>query len=732
MAKKKILLVDADPRSMRVVEVSLRKAGYNVACAGDGMTAVDLLEHGAPDLVITDTKLPKLDGYGLVRRMKEKPDLAQVPIVFLAEQRSVEDKIRGLELGVEDYLTKPIFVRELLARVNVVLARRTHESLSASRGASSTKTRFAGSTKDMTVVDLLQTFEISKKSGTLTLKNGSRVGTVWFKEGKVLDAEVASLRGEEAVYRLLVWSEADFEVDFTPVVREDIVESTTSSLVMEGLRRADDWGRLIEQLPPLDSVFEVAHDKLIDRLSEIPDELNGILRLFDGKRSLSDIVDESPFEDLSTLSTLSKLYFEGLLAPKGTSEVSEPPPPVVVEQRPSSRPREEAIEAPAATVVDPPMTEATAPTVEMPQKKPRESMATRPMPMPVGTRPTTPSSRPGPSRRARPYTPAPGIHGPRGEVRTLRMPAVPPPLPQDAPTPAAPPAISPRATTSETPAVREPAPEAVVFAKAPVAVSFEEQSKPALPESPTRDTVADDEGRETERMEPPRSVGRAPTTEAWGDDEARVVPRANGKKVVISLVAAILAVAGLALVARHQVRGAHDTKDGLALVPPPSSGPAVTPPKQPDPPAPPATTTVASAEKPPPAAPTETAIELAATPPPASVAAVTPPVRPAKPREPREPAAATTTAPASTAGASLTESAQNALEKNDKNAAAEMAYRATRQNPGNAEAWLTLGAAYEAIGKRGLAIGAYRSCAKQAASHPRVSECKALAGIKDE
>ena len=93
------------------------------------------------DLIIADTKLPKMDGYTFVRRLRERSETASIPVIFLATQRSVEDKIRGLELGVEDYLTKPIFVRELLARVNVVLARRTQESLSDQRVSSTLTTR---------------------------------------------------------------------------------------------------------------------------------------------------------------------------------------------------------------------------------------------------------------------------------------------------------------------------------------------------------------------------------------------------------------------------------------------------------------------------------------------------------------------------------------------------------------------------------------------------------------
>jgi DNA-binding response OmpR family regulator len=436
LAKKKVLLVDSDLRSLRVLEVSLRKAGYNVTCANDGAAALEVIEHQAPDLIIADTKLPKMDGYAFVRRLRENREWATIPVIFLATQRSVEDKIRGLELGVDEYLTKPIFVRELLARVNVVLARRTQESLSDQRASGSLKTRFAGSIQDMTVVDLLQTFEISRKSGTITFKSGSRLGYVWFKDGRMIDADVGTLRGEEAVYRMLVWSEADFEVDFGPVDREELVEQPTSVLVMEGMRRADEWGRLVEQLPPLSETFEVDHERLIERLSEIPDELNGILRLLDGRRTLMEVVDESPFEDLSTMTTLSKLYFEGLLVPSAapapervvpSSAVpsSAYPPSTLVQPfvaAPSAHPAGVVVDS---TATPPPAIEPTPPmTAEPPPQTTKVSA--RPMAMPAGARTTTSSAPPRSSGRGRtPYTPA-AIRGPAGEGRTQRLPAIAP------------------------------------------------------------------------------------------------------------------------------------------------------------------------------------------------------------------------------------------------------------------------------------------------------------------
>ena len=307
--------MDADPRSVRVLEVSLKKAGYSVTTAKDGLDALGKIELSTPDLILSDTRLPNVDGYAFVKRLKERQEWSSIPVVFLTSQKSIEDKIRGLELGVEDYLTKPIFVRELIARVNLLLAKRTQEGI-ATRQSQTGRTRFQGSIQDMAVVDLLQTFEVSRKSGIVHVRNNAHNAKILFREGKVIDAQLGALRGEEAVYRTLIWNDGSFEVEFTAVRGDDVIEVSTQGLLMEGMRRVDEWGRLLEQLPPLITVFEVDHAQLLERLNEIPDELNGILKLFDGKRTLLDVVDGSPFEDLSTLSTITKLYFEGLLIPR--------------------------------------------------------------------------------------------------------------------------------------------------------------------------------------------------------------------------------------------------------------------------------------------------------------------------------------------------------------------------------------------------------------------------------
>jgi len=328
LAKQQLLLVDSDPRGIRVLEVSLKKAGYTVTTARTVDEALTVVEVSIPDLILTDTRIEGGDGFQFVRRLKEHPEWSQIPIVFLASDKAIENKVRSLELGVEDYLTKPIFVRELLSRVQLLLQRTSQQRITESRTMGG-RTRFAGSIEDMAVVDLLQTIEVSRKSGVARVSNGERVCSFWFRDGQIVDAILDKLEGEEAIYRALVWSDGEFEVEFGPLStaeREPTISVSTQALLMEGMRRVDEWGRLLEQLPPLETVLEVDRSVLLDRLGEIPDELNGILRLVDGHRSILELVDASPFEDLSTLSTVSKLYFEGLLiAAPSTHEVVPAP-----------------------------------------------------------------------------------------------------------------------------------------------------------------------------------------------------------------------------------------------------------------------------------------------------------------------------------------------------------------------------------------------------------------------
>ena len=310
MAKKNLLLVDNDPKSLRVMEVSLRKSGFSVTTAVNGVDAIEKVRISPPELILSDTKMPEMDGFEFCRQLKQDAKLGQIPFIFLPAEKSVDHKIKGLELGVDDYLTKPIYIKEIVTRIKILLEKKEKESLEKR----DPRSNFAGDLADMGVVDLIQTIDIGRNSGTIRFRrDDGKLGQLYFRNGKVIDAELDRLKGEHAVYRLMVWNDGKFDIEFGQIERADVVELSSQGLLMEGMRRLDEWGRLLEQLPALETRFAVDHHELAERLAEIPDEVNGILKLFDGERTLLGVVEDSEFGDLEAMNIISKLYFEGLI-----------------------------------------------------------------------------------------------------------------------------------------------------------------------------------------------------------------------------------------------------------------------------------------------------------------------------------------------------------------------------------------------------------------------------------
>ncbi len=312
MARQNLLIVDGDARNRRVLEVSLRKAGFSITPAESAEEALVFLKHAEPDLIISDTRLPNRDGFEFCTDVKGNLRWRMIPFIFLTSEKSIEDKVRGLELGVEDYLTKPIYIKEITTRVTMLLQRKQHERLEKKDTA---RTKFSGQLADMAVVDLIQTIEISRKSGTCTLSTELGEATVWFREGNLVDAEMGRLQGEPAIYRLLGLSSGQFDVEFKPVNRRKVITESTQGILMEGMRRVDEWGRLMEQLPPLDSVLAVDPTQLDERRADLSPEQLGILRHFDGRRTIIAVVDESGQDDIEALTAISTSFFEGLLTP---------------------------------------------------------------------------------------------------------------------------------------------------------------------------------------------------------------------------------------------------------------------------------------------------------------------------------------------------------------------------------------------------------------------------------
>lgn len=125
MPGKKILLIEDEPAIREMVAMALGRAGFELVEAGDGAEAEQRLSEGLPDLILLDWMLPGASGVELARRFRRDEYTREVPIIMLTARTDEDDRVRGLEVGADDYVTKPFSTRELTARIKAVL-RRVH------------------------------------------------------------------------------------------------------------------------------------------------------------------------------------------------------------------------------------------------------------------------------------------------------------------------------------------------------------------------------------------------------------------------------------------------------------------------------------------------------------------------------------------------------------------------------------------------------------------------------
>jgi two-component system alkaline phosphatase synthesis response regulator PhoP len=123
VSQKKILIVDDEEHICELIGFNLRKNGYNTIVSGNGSNGLKLAREEKPDLILLDVMLPELDGYEVCKEIRKDSVISSTPIIMITARGEEFDKVLGLELGADDYITKPFSIRELVARVKAVLRR---------------------------------------------------------------------------------------------------------------------------------------------------------------------------------------------------------------------------------------------------------------------------------------------------------------------------------------------------------------------------------------------------------------------------------------------------------------------------------------------------------------------------------------------------------------------------------------------------------------------------------
>ncbi|HTQ42009.1 MAG TPA: DUF4388 domain-containing protein [Polyangiaceae bacterium] len=225
-----LLLVDPDPLTLRVLDVGLRKAGFEVMTACDATEALAKVRGKVPDLLVTATRMPRINGFALARSLRESaPDLA---VLYIAGPDASDAAAGARGLDFDDMLPRPVFVRELVARVTLLLAKRVQRAVASNV--------WHGSTADLALADLLQSLEASHLTGIVHLAQDGEEARVYVRDGNVVDAELGRVRGADVVVRTLSWDRATFRVEPGPVDNPDLIECTTHALLLRAMDRIDD------------------------------------------------------------------------------------------------------------------------------------------------------------------------------------------------------------------------------------------------------------------------------------------------------------------------------------------------------------------------------------------------------------------------------------------------------------------------------------------------------------
>jgi DNA-binding response OmpR family regulator len=204
--KERILIIDDEIMNRTIVEEYLSNFGFEVYQAGTSDEGIEMMAELLPDLVLLDINMPGKDGFQALQEIKSKPETAKIPVVILSAYDRSNLKVKGLELGAEDYITRPFDSAELLARIRAALRR-----CRCGKPGRVLEGDFA----DMNLIELLQTFEVGKKTGVLTLKKLD--GELVIEDGVLVFARLGNFRGREALNRIILLEEGEFTVKFNKI-----------------------------------------------------------------------------------------------------------------------------------------------------------------------------------------------------------------------------------------------------------------------------------------------------------------------------------------------------------------------------------------------------------------------------------------------------------------------------------------------------------------------------------
>jgi CheY-like chemotaxis protein len=235
----RLLLVDDNPMVLGLLRGALTPLAL-VTTATDAADALLKAVDDPPDLLVCDYRMPGMDGRQLVEKLRSRPRTAEAAVILVATKTDISEKLSTPDLPVDDFVEKPFFLREATQRIKRVIDKIALEKMAKTVPSDGV---LRGSLLQMNVIDLVQSLEMGRKSCSLALTNRDDKCELYFKEGQVTHATYGSLVGDPAVFKVLRWTDGNFEVNFEGKTTQQTTQLNTQGLLMEGLRQLDEAQR---------------------------------------------------------------------------------------------------------------------------------------------------------------------------------------------------------------------------------------------------------------------------------------------------------------------------------------------------------------------------------------------------------------------------------------------------------------------------------------------------------
>jgi DNA-binding response OmpR family regulator len=300
---RRVLLVEPDAGARSLLQLGLLREGFQVAALPSAEEAERHLAEGlvVPGVVVAEVGLEGADGISLCQRLRAHPRLRDIPVLLLAAHPSAGDLERAGRAGADDYLPKPLFLSDLAILVRL---RAGHPARDAT---------LESHTDVLPLASALRALLAGSSSGRLFLESR---GQLLFRRGEVVSVRFEEVDGERGLTRMLALGRGAYRVHLGPVLARGELSTGLRELCGRLGAELAVWERLVAVSVPLEAVLQPDFEVLRAALPTLPREAESLLRLFDGTRTLRDVILASPLSEVMALRAASRLYATGVLLPE--------------------------------------------------------------------------------------------------------------------------------------------------------------------------------------------------------------------------------------------------------------------------------------------------------------------------------------------------------------------------------------------------------------------------------